>query len=231
MVARILILLLIALPASSAIIPASRLITWQDKVGVDGGIPTRSTICATLTSSATAAQINTAISACPAGQVVYLGAGTYTLTSGITINKGITLRGAGASSTILKYTGSGGYIITISNGGGIGSGVNITSGYTKDSASIVVSSASGLAEGGLIWIDQLNDGDLVTNVGAGGTCTWCGRSSGTRSMAQISEVTSVAGTTIGIDPVMHYTYTASLDPEIAIVTSVVSSAGIEDLKI
>src|SRR3981081_4478633 len=45
--------------------------------GIDGGIPNRTTICATLMPGATAAAINAAIAACPPGQVVLLKAGSY----------------------------------------------------------------------------------------------------------------------------------------------------------
>lgn len=71
-----------------------------------GGIPNRSTICATLTplggSQFDTAQINNAISACPAGQVVQLNAGTFNLSTQagpdtITLNKGVTLRGCTAT--------------------------------------------------------------------------------------------------------------------------------------
>src|ERR1019366_85602 len=59
-------------------------------------IPTRNTICATETSSRTAAQINADIAACPAGQVVFLSAGTYNLNSCLKMASNVTLRGAGA---------------------------------------------------------------------------------------------------------------------------------------
>ena len=47
--------------------------------------------------------IQNAIAACPLGQVVQLGAGTFTIAEGhyVLLNKGITLRGAGPGSTIL----------------------------------------------------------------------------------------------------------------------------------
>ena len=67
---------------AQAQIAASRRIDWS-QAGVPGGIPNRSTICATLNPGATAAQINSAIAACSNG-VVYLNAGTYNLSAGIT---------------------------------------------------------------------------------------------------------------------------------------------------
>jgi hypothetical protein len=73
-----------------------------------GGIPNRTTQCGkTLTPIGGGADdtiaIQTAINNCTAGQVVQLGAGTFTVAEGsyILLNKAVTLRGAGAGSTIL----------------------------------------------------------------------------------------------------------------------------------
>jgi polygalacturonase len=66
---------------AQTIIDASRRVDWS-QAGISEGIPPRTTICATLGPAATAAQINSAIAACTGG-VVYLGAGTYTLSAGI----------------------------------------------------------------------------------------------------------------------------------------------------
>jgi hypothetical protein len=71
-----------------------------------GGIPNRTTVCATLTplggSQIDTTQINNAIAACPAGEVVQLNAGTFNLSAGgststIYLQKGVTLRGCTAT--------------------------------------------------------------------------------------------------------------------------------------
>ena len=69
--------------AQQTIVAASRSVDWSN-AGVAGGVPSRATVCATLSPGATAAQINSAIAGCPGGQVVKLNAGTYTLSSAIT---------------------------------------------------------------------------------------------------------------------------------------------------
>ncbi len=75
-----------------------------------GGIPNRSTVCATVNPLGSAkddtTNIQNAIAACPLGQVVQLGAGAFTIVEGnyVLLNKGITLRGAGPGSTILQRT-------------------------------------------------------------------------------------------------------------------------------
>src|SRR5713226_1481497 len=91
----------------TGIIDPSRAIDWS-KAGIPGGIPNRTTICTTLNPGATAAQINSAIAACPSRQVVKLAAGTYNLSAGIEFKSGtsnVTLRGAGADATLLVFTG------------------------------------------------------------------------------------------------------------------------------
>ena len=75
-----------------------------------GGIPARSTVCATLSPNNPASddtvRIQAAINVCPIGQVVQLSAGTFLINGGnyLVINKGITLRGAGPDRTTLAKT-------------------------------------------------------------------------------------------------------------------------------
>ena len=74
---------------------------WK-KAGMQsvGGIPARTTVCATISplggGKDDSTQINNAIAACPAGDVLMLAAGTFTVMEGktININKAITLRGS-----------------------------------------------------------------------------------------------------------------------------------------
>jgi hypothetical protein len=73
-----------------------------------GGIPSRTMICATISplgsSRDDTRSIQDAINSCPAGQVVSLAAGTFTIAEGnyVLVNKGVTLRGAGPGVTILQ---------------------------------------------------------------------------------------------------------------------------------
>ena len=60
----------------SGILDPSRAIDWSH-AGIPGGIPNRATICTSLEPGSTAAQIDAAIAACPADQVVFLSAGTF----------------------------------------------------------------------------------------------------------------------------------------------------------
>ena len=89
------------------ILDSGRATDWST-AGIPGGIPDRTTVFRALAPGATAGDINEAIAACPAGQVVLLGAGTYTLATGINFanRDNVTLRGAGADKTFLIFTGS-----------------------------------------------------------------------------------------------------------------------------
>jgi len=98
-----------AVPATADILPPERRTTWSP--GIPGGIPARTTVCATINASTygnglsdATLGIQAAIDACPDGQVVQLSAGDFKVDGSypITIDKGIVLRGAGPSATKLK---------------------------------------------------------------------------------------------------------------------------------
>ncbi|MGB8328231.1 MAG: hypothetical protein WCE48_11715 [Steroidobacteraceae bacterium] len=241
--------------AQQTIIPDSRSVAWSE-AGVKGGIVARSTECATLASSSTAAQINSAIAACPAGQVVRLGSGTFNLNTGLLISgkKDITLRGAGPNATFLVFTGknlcntgsSGGAIcITGANPpwtGGVQGSANWTAGFTKGTTTITLASSAGLAAGSILLLDQVDDG--ATNnqpvwmcMIAGTCCLDCaspGRSSGgTRTKVEAHRVTAVNGTQVTIDPgVMWPDFRTGQTPQAWWGTSAPASGiGIEDLAL
>jgi len=92
--------------AAQEIVGADRRVEWS-QAGIPGGHPHRTRVCATLNPGATSADINIAIATCNDG-VVYLNAGTYTLSSGITFagRSHVTLRGAGPDRTVLVFSGS-----------------------------------------------------------------------------------------------------------------------------
>ena len=160
--------------AQQQIIAPARSISWQ-LAGVPGGIPNRTTICSTLNPGVTAAAIDAAITACPAGQVVFLNAGTYNLETGIRFsNKSyVTLRGAGPDKTFLTFPqggdpcgGLGGNICFI-NGDANSSEqprniADWTAGYEPRTTSITLSNTTGLQVGSLLVLDQLDDSDTDT---------------------------------------------------------------------
>ena len=229
-------------------------IDWT-ATGIPGGIPSRTwTQCgATIQAStfgngstdATSA-IQAALNACGANQFVLLSPGTFLVNSAgagsptISVLGNRVLRGSGASQTILNSTGTNfGSIIDVGHVADPGSNygtnnpvtnsVNITSGATAGSTSIVVSSAAGFTVGGDAVIQETNDPAYVTKVGGSDSCTYCdGFWNGDRSRGQIVEITSISGTTIGITPPLYTAYT--LSPQ-ALPFQPTKHAGVENLQI
>ncbi len=213
----------------SPVLNSSQAINWSNS-GV-GGIPARTTNCASLTSSATVSQINSALAACPSGQTVYLAAGTYAISGSIAVPSNVTLRGAGANSTVLNATGGGGNVINLGTGSASYNPLNITGGATSGSTSISVSNASGIKAGMYLVIAETNNSSFVSNSGSEGACTWCDgwSTNGNLSRGQIVAVTGVNGSAVTISPGLYGAYTNS---PIAVPFNMSASyAGVENLQI
>jgi hypothetical protein len=240
------LILLLVIPAAlraqawSGLLDPARGIDWTT-AGVVGGIPNRTTICSSLTPSATLAQINSALAACPSGQVVFLAAGTYNITGTINVPSNVTLRGAGTLKTILNTTGGGGASAIQMGSGGPNynspASATISSGTTTGSTSMTVSSASGISVGTLLAVSEINDPTYVTIVTpAQGTCTFCDGTSdgGVRARGQIVQVTSVSGTTIKFTPALYSNYGIAPGTGPALVypfAPSVQNAGVELLQV
>jgi hypothetical protein len=233
-------------PAAGAdLIPADRRIDWR-LAGIPGGIPRRTTICATVDAAtygrgnvdATAA-IQAALDACPAGQVVLLPAGTYATTDTVHLRTDKTLRGAGPGKTVLRYEGSATRSVLDMRGSfywdvyGIGTTFALPDGAAKDDRRVTLSATGGIAVGDMLLIDQLNDGVLVDNVGSEGACTYCSRADGRRARAQIVEVTGVNGNTVDLNLPLFFDLDPVLAPQAVLVrgSSMVRRAGVEDLSL
>ena len=215
------------------IIPSERRINWDP--GVPGGIPARTSnvyTCNGLDNTGTSdasAGINACINSRSTGDVVYLPAGTYRLNGQISITKGITLRGAGPSNTILK---------TYANWHGIQLGdwpstpvsTNVIGSPLKAATQITITSITtpSLSVGDYIVIDQTNDGVEVVNVDDES------RDGGTRCLSQITRVTTINGTTLTIEPPLYHSYSSAQDPEVWKLNqgnSMTTFAGVEDLTL
>jgi hypothetical protein len=236
--------------AQQSIVAPSRSIDWRG-AGVPGGIPSRTTICTTLSPGATASQINSAIQTCPAGQVVFLSAGTYNLSSGITFGdkSNVTLRGAGPNKTLLVFSNTvscGGLesLICVPNGHlnhvqSVGNLANWTAGYAKGATSITLSSTANLKVGTLLFLDQANDSNTdnrgVWVCEADNVCSDEGGTAGRSGRAQWQTVvvTSISGSTVGISPGLYMpNWRASQSPQAWWSNDTpISGVGIESLKI
>jgi hypothetical protein len=230
--------------AGGEIIPDDRKIDWSH-TGIPGGIPVRTSVCATIdsavygngTTDATDA-IQNALDSCPDGQVVFLPVGIYMVSDTIHLYDYDTLRGAGPGKTILKHTG--GYLRSMVDMRGLIywqiAGLHKTYPVlqaNKDSQVVTLSSTTGITTGDILLINQLNDNDIVDPVGVEGKCTYCGYEGGDRVLGQLVEVTAVAGNQVTLNLPLHWTYDTNLDPWAYQVDAyaMVRHAGLEDLTL
>jgi hypothetical protein len=216
----------------SGVLASNRAINWSN---VGATITNRTTICTTLgvsgqsssyRQSVTAAQINSAISSCPAGEVVYLNAGTYNLSGSIvTTTNNVTLRGEGANQTLLVFSGTssncnglGATVVCVWNGDS-GSYVfnnlnssSWTGGYSSGTTQITLASTTNLHIGSMLILDQRDDASDTGNVyvcqtyGSDGNCSQQGGGGNTkpdRAQTQSVQVTNKKGKTVTITPGLY----------------------------
>lgn len=230
--------------AQSSVIASSRRIDWS-QAGVTGGIPSRSTVCTTLSPGASADQINSAIQNCPSGQVVKLNAGSYNIGAIIIKRSDVTLRGAGPDQTRISFNGADGCMglwaslcVMNSSGGSSdnpGTVANWTSGYAKGSTSITLSTTSGLSVGAMLVLDQLADPDSDTGdvwVCQSLACSSEGGNLGRsgRPQQQLVKVTAVNGNTVTFTPSLHMpNWRADRTPQAFWLTPV-KGVGLEDMS-
>ncbi len=210
-------------PDAGTLFSPDRITTWDP--GIPGGIPARATVCATIgapyndgTTDATST-IQAAIAGCPVGQVVSLGAGTFKTTSYLTINKGITLRGAGSTQTKIAATlasGSTAAIYMRNDNATYGSAVAITADVPKDATTITVASGSSFAAGDLVQIDQFDDTSYLFD----GNNPYFKRpdygptTTAHRSLGQTTLIKAVNGNTLTLADPIHLGFKTAFSPEI-----------------
>lgn len=225
------------------IIPADRRVKWEP--GIPGGIPNRTTVFATVTQAPynannsggadAATAIQNAINACPSNQVVFIPAGIYQLNSGLSMKQGITLRGAGRNTTILRYNGTANTVIRFASGSydydfSTSTSHNLTGGYTKGSTNITTAN-NDWAVGDVILVDEMEDSDLFENDGNSGSCTWCARSNGDRCHSQLVEVVSRTPTSATIYPPLNSNFKSASTPQGVRLKGAFKFAGLESLAI
>jgi hypothetical protein len=218
--------------------------SWAGLVGVPGGIPTRTTIYATLSSGASQSSIETALNNCPSNSVVLLGPGSYSIGTMFITKNGVTLRGSGKGSTTLNVgdsvnVGTYNYWWNDFNSPANGNHVNWTAGLSQGSTNITVASTSGYSVGQLIFLDQLNntntsytasdgmnDSGEYTSVANPGT-GW------DRFLFQINRIYGISGNTITLyEPVYDDQYDINLTPQTwRLPTQPVCMVGLEDMSI
>ena len=219
--------------------------TWE-AAGVEGGIPAAYPVGITVTDapySATGdgltddyAAIAAAIAACPVGEAVYFPAGTYLCSSLIRVNKGIVLRGAGSSLSILSTTAEsyeGSFSIyrqisgTYSAAHYYGTPTAITGGTTRESTSITVASSAGMVVGN--WLMVTGDNPDVVNTHNDENDGY----SHTPAHGYFTRISVIDGTTITLEEGLPWTTTANRYAAVfnygGAAENFVEDAGFEDL--
>lgn len=200
-------------------VPAGRLPyggTWEGIVGVDGGIPNRTTVFTNFYTTNTLAQINGGIAACPSNQVVQFESGTFTNigTGNLVIGvSGVTLRGAtnasGLPTTIFDFAGSASGISMSSDDywwfdAGIETTLYteciVTNGTTRGSTTVTLSNTpAGLTVGNLIFFG-CGTNDAI--MGAGDWSALFGK----YPYSQMAKVTAINGRDVSFTPPINADY-------------------------
>jgi hypothetical protein len=226
-------------------IPPDRVTEWNPGILVDtqlslplgaDGIPTRTTVCATL---APGDNIQAAIDACPEGQVVQLGAGTFTVAATITLTRGVVLRGAGsqgapAGTTIMKTGGQSVLAIGTTQDqicyGGTATDLVADATHGATTITVAAAAAASFHAGDLALVD-IGDDAIVQE----GDCAYFKRVD-KRSASERVMITAVdaATGTLTLDSPLHWTFpiASPYNAQITRVTQPVTKwAGIESVRI
>ena len=210
-----LLFLLLATSAHAVLIPADRLFNWTPglNVGVEGGIPHRTTPAVAVTGADptgvndSSVAIQTAINNCPSGGVVLIPAGTFKISVATLQMKGnITVRGAGRETTILKSGGPG--VIAFQNLGQSGTsgyfdlpGDNdLTAGFAKGSTVITVDDTTPFTVGGVVEMRKFGSTVQTDNPILVATSNYPGSSNYVPGYKQKSKITAKTATTLTIFP-------------------------------
>lgn len=206
------------------------------------GLPVRTTTCASVppqSGDATSA-IQSALNGCAGkNEVVTLAAGTYSVSSTITVPSGVVLRGAGsdaASGTIIVRT-NGGPVLSIGamqdtvcyNGSGFDTSAQplLTQDATKETSTISVASASKFAAGNLALIDQTDDSEV-----AEGDCETIFKRVANYGVSQRVAISTVSGNTLTLATPLHWTFTTAQQAQISrVVAAPTTWAGVESLLV
>jgi MYXO-CTERM domain-containing protein len=207
-------------------IPPERRVDWSE-VGVPGGIPERNDVCATIDAATygtmavdAAPAILQAIADCPtsedAPKVIEIPAGDYLVGSSIDLGEKswLTIRGAGASQTRLVPAGR---TFRLGWGSATPIAATVTSGATRGSTQLTLSSTEGVFEGGLLAIDRVDDPALVFSTSGPG-----------RYLRQLLRVTAISGNDVTFEPPLFWDFDDA--PQITgFADMMTQGVGIEDM--
>jgi hypothetical protein len=217
----------VTVTANAGVIPPDRVSDWS-VAGYPGEVPRPATGVDATAFGATgdgttndAPGIAAAIASLKgAPGVVYLPAGNYRITSGLSLPSGVVLRGATPETAWIRcdLPNSGSTCISIA-GTTTGGWRAVTGGLAKGSTSLTLADSTGIAAGDWIEIREAN-GSWDTK-----PATWA-----TNVVGQIARVASVDGSAVAIEHPLRTTYDAALSPQVIKVVPK-TDVGIEDLGI
>ena len=152
--------------------------------------------------------------------VVYLPAGNYRITAGLSLPTGVVLRGESSQATWIRcdLANSGSTCFAI-GGAATGTARAVTAGLGRGSTALTVADATGFAPGDWAEVRETNGAWDVK------PATWA-----TSVVGQLVRVTSVAGNVLGIERPLRTGLDPALSPQIQKVVPK-TDVGIEDLGI
>lgn len=173
------------------ILDSTRAIDWT-QAGVVGGIPSGSwsncvtSQCNTVNGgTVTASSVQAAINSAPTNTVVRIPAGSFSMSTFISMKSNVVLRGAGAGSTTLTFATNafgggcflGGAVICFTLDGstynnssnsapGASNAATWASGFAQGATSISLASVgtTGISNGGYLYLDQANDVTITSGL-------------------------------------------------------------------
>jgi hypothetical protein len=236
-------------PPLSAIIPPERLTVW--KPGIPGGIPSRTKVCSSIDASTygngsadATPEIQSALNACPAGQVVQLSRGNFKITGTLLITKSIVLRGQGPTETrLLMPVGTAASLITVGTRWfKFTQSVNLAKDALKGSNSVTLASNPGLKVGEIVAIDQLTNPNItqwnpMRSPPGHASRGWFTRPD--RPVGQILEVDTINGNSITFTTPFHIDFQTAYTAQLSRFSQfaggspvdAVKNAGVEDLYV
>ncbi len=237
-----------AVTTTFTLIPPERLTIWNP--GIPGGIPVRSTVCVNLDASTwgggtqdATAGIQSALDACPVGQVVQLSSGDFKIMSTLQLRKGIVLRGQGPPQTRLKMpVGTSANLITVGTQWFKSTqSTNLSFDAAKGSRVAVLSSNPGLRVGEIVLIDQVTNPDLSEwspkSPPGHASRGWFTRPD--RPVGQVMEIQSISDSTITFTTPFHIDFETAYASQLSRFSNMedgpvipaVMYAGVEDLYV
>jgi hypothetical protein len=230
-------------------LPTERVTAWNP--GVPGGIPTYTTVSASLPASAfgngtsdSRAEIQSALDAAGVasaadgvGRVVTLSAGAFSISGELHLPSRVVLRGAGPDSTRLVATGNLHPLVVIGRSLNPHPGENctdLTATGVKDSRSVQVANTSGFSVGQLVWLDELTDNvrsqwNPQKHPPGQGRNWYCREN---RPITQILEIAAINGNTITFQTPLHIEFRTTQSAQLSrFDVPPVWSAGLEELRV